>query len=276
MKKNLNLTKIERSRLICLAKKCRKMVLKLHKEAHAGHIGTALSCMDILIYLYFELMKKKDQFVLSKGHAATALYAVLAQAGIIPKRDLKTFHQDGTYLAAHPPCNGKVAGVTFGTGSLGHGLSLSTGLALSTRFSNKKFHVYCLISEGDINEGSTWEAILFAAQHQLNNLTVIVDHNGLQAFGRSEEVLSLRPLADKWKAFNFDVFEVADGHNFDQLHQAFLASELIPSNRPKCIIANTIKGKGVQYMEDKMEWHYLPMDDDQFKEALKQIKESNA
>lgn len=276
MRKNLNLTKIERSRLIRLAKKCRQTVLKMHKEAQAGHIGAAFSCLDILVYLYFQQMEKRDRFILSKGHAATALYAVLAQAGIISKKDLKTFHQDGTHLAAHPPCSGEVAGITFGTGSLGHGLSLATGLALSTRFSKKKFQVYCLISEGDINEGSTWEAILFAAQHQLNNLTVIVDYNGLQAFGRSEEVLSLHPLADKWRAFNFDVFEVLDGHDFNQLHRAFIASELNSSDRPKCIIAKTVKGKGISYMEDKLEWHYLSMDDDQFKEASKQIKESNA
>lgn len=262
--------------MVKIKKDCLKQVLALHMGAQSGHIGSSLSCLDILVYLFFNWMKTSDKFILSKGHAAASLYTVLSKAGYISEEQLQTYYQDGTMLAAHPPCSGKVPGIIFGTGSLGHGLSLATGFALSAKFSKKKFKVYCVISEGDCNEGSTWEAILFAAQHRLSNLTVIVDHNKIQAFGRSEEVLNLNPFKDKWKAFNFDVFEVENGNSLDQLDTVFDQISKSKSLQPKVVIAHTTKGCGISYMEDKLEWHYLPMNEDQYVCALKEVEEKSA
>ena len=251
---------------------CLKEILKQYKKANAGHIGASLSCLEILVYLYFNRMDKKDRFILSKGHAALSLYVVLAKAGYFKENVLNTFYKNGTLLAAHPPCNRKLNGVHFGTGSLGHGLSLAVGLAFSNRFTDKDNNVYCVLSEGDCNEGSTWEAALFAAQHKLNNLFVIIDNNNLQGFGRSEEVLNLEPLADKWRSFNFDVSIAENGNDFNSIDTAFNELQQLNSDRPKCIIAKTIKGKGVSYMENKMEWHYLPMSDDQYDMAMEELK----
>jgi transketolase len=242
----------------------------MYKKANAGHIGTSLSCLDILLYLFLYKMTPVDKFILSKGHAAAGLYAVLAEAGRIDKSLLDTFYKDGTNLAAHPPCNGAIKDIPFGTGSLGHGLSLAAGMAFSTKFSKKKFKVYCVISDGDCNEGSTWEAALFAAQHKLDNLIVIVDKNNLQGFGKTKDVINLDPLYKKWEAFNFDVVTASNGNDFLSLEKAFNKMKLKKSKKPKCIVANTTKGSGVSFMENKMEWHYLPMNDKQYKKALKE------
>ena len=250
-------------------------LLGLYKEANAGHIGSSLSCLDILIYLYFARMEDNDKFILSKGHAAAGLYTVLEQKGHISKNDLETFYKDGTYLAAHPPVGaGKVKGIVFGTGSLGHGLSLATGLALSTRFTKQPFNVYCVLSDGDCNEGSTWEAVMFAAQHKLSNLVVIIDNNHIQGFGRTEEVINMEPMADKWRAFNFDVFEVKNGNDFDSLNEAFEEIDKSTSPQPKCIIANTTKGSGVSYMENTVDWHYWPMNDEQYRQAIEEVEKN--
>lgn len=248
-----------------------KTLLGLYKRANAGHIGAGLSCLDIMIYLFFVKMAKEDKFILSKGHAAAALYTVLAKSGRIPESVLDTYYKDGTHLAAHPPCSNTVEGICFGTGSLGHGLSLASGLALSTRFTKNKMKVYCVLSEGDCNEGSTWEAALFAAQNKLDNLTVIVDNNGLQGFGKSKEVMDLEPLAGKWKAFNFETVVAKNGNDFGSLARSFKELSSRKSRKPKCIIAKTTKGSGVSYMENKMEWHYLPMSDEQYITALKDL-----
>ncbi len=250
-----------------IKKECLKTLLGMYKKANAGHIGSSLSCLDILIYLHFRQMKNKDLFILSKGHAAAALYTVLAKSGKIPASMLDSFYKDGTCLAAHPPCDGQ-AGIPFGTGSLGHGLSLAAGMALSTGFTKKKFSVYCVISDGDCNEGSTWEAALFAAHHGLKNLTVIMDRNGLQGFGKSSGVLNLEPLRKKWEDFNFEVVVAKDGNDFNELDKAFKKLKNKRTKKPGCIIAKTVKGSGVSYMEGKMEWHYLPMDDNQYARAL--------
>jgi len=261
-----------KNKLEQIYQQCLKDLLFLYKNAKAGHIGASLSCLKILIYLYFRQMAKADKFILSKGHAAAGLYIVLAQAGIISQKDLATYYADGTLLAAHPPCSGKLKGVIFGTGSLGHGLSLAVGLALASKFTKKKYQVYCLLSEGDCNEGSTWEAALFAAQHHLSNLTVIIDNNGLQGFGKSKEVLNLEPFMKKWQAFNFEVIEAQNGNDFKCLDKAFKKLEAIKKDMPKCIIAKTTKGSGVSYMENKLEWHYLPMTDEQYEIALKELE----
>lgn len=255
-----------------IKKECVLTMLDLYKKVQAGHIGSSLSCMDILVYLYFSRMSENDKFVLSKGHAAAALYTVLEKSGTISKDELNSYYQNGTFLAAHPPCCGKLKGITFGTGSLGHGLSLATGLALSTKFTKKKSDVYCIISDGDCNEGSTWEAILFAAQHKLRNLTVIIDNNEIQAFGHAKDILNMEPLREKLMAFNFEVAVAKDGNDFENLDEAFKELDSSDSDKPRCIIAKTTKGSGVSYMENKMEWHYLPMDDEQYASAVNQIK----
>jgi len=247
------------------------ILLSLYKKANAGHIGASLSCLDILIYLHFSKMQEQDRFILSKGHAALALYVTLAEAEIMDKSMLETYYKNGTSLAAHPPCNNSIKGIYFGTGSLGHGLSLATGMAFSNKYTNRTNNVYCLISEGDCNEGSTWEAALFAAQHNLKNLYVIIDNNCLQGFGKMDEVINLNPFVDKWKAFNFDVEIAENGNDFNSLQFAFEKVEKRNLNKPKCIIAHTTKGSGISYMENKMEWHYLPMTEDQYIMAIQEV-----
>ena len=254
-----------------------KSLINMYKKANAGHIGASLSCLDILISLYFSQMKEGDKCVLSKGHAAAAIYAVLNQKGIISEEQLDTFYKDGTYLSAHPPCGyGKIEGIEFGTGSLGHGLSLATGMALAAKLSKKNTKIYCIVSDGDCNEGSTWEAIMFAAQHKLDNLVVIFDNNKLQGFGRSKDVIDLEPVLDKWKAFNFEVFEVKDGNDIQELLQQFDSINRSKSDKPKCMVARTLKGSGVSFMTDKLEWHYLPMNDEQFAKAIKEVEALDA
>lgn len=255
---------------------CVKTILGLHNKAHVGHIGTSLSCVDILIHLFFSRMKPQDRFILSKGHAASALYTVLARSGKIPTKALRSYYAEGTSLAGHPPCNKRMNGIIFGTGSLGHGLSLASGIALSSKFTQKKFNVYCVLSDGDCNEGSTWEAALFSGHHKLKNLTVIIDRNRLQGFGKSKDVLDLEPLKEKWRAFNFDVEVARNGNDFKSLRKAFSAIDLRKSGKPKCIIANTVKGSGVSFMENKMEWHYLPMNDEQYDVAIRQTGNKHA
>lgn len=262
-------------KLKSIKKDCLKIVLDLYKNANAGHIGASLSCLDILVYIFFSQMKENDTFILSKGHAAAALYAVLAKAGKIPVAMLETFYKDATLLAAHPPCTNKIEAIPFGTGSLGHGLSLASGIAFSSRFTGKNSNVFCVLSEGDLNEGSTWEAALFAAQHKISNLIVIIDNNGLQGFGTSSEVLNLEPLDDKFKAFGFNVVRASDGNDFKNLDRAFKKLN-DDSCRPKCIIAKTVKGSGISFMENTLAWHYLPMSDEQYKKAMDEIGDSNA
>ena len=255
---------------------CLKTMLGMYKKAGAGHIGASLSCLDILIYLFFSKMDKTDKFILSKGHAAAALYTVLAKTGRISEAQLETFYAEGTLLAAHPPCSGQIDSIPFGTGSLGHGLSLAAGMALSTKLTGEKFDVYCVASEGDLNEGSTWEAALFAAQHKLTNLYVVVDNNGLQGFGKNSEVLNLEPLAEKFRAFGFGVETAADGNSFTGLDAAFNGKSIAGYNGPKCVIAKTVKGSGVSFMENRLEWHYLPMTDEDYKKASDESGGKNA
>jgi len=253
-------------------KQCLKTVLQLYKTANAGHIASSLSAMDILVYLFFEKMSDEDSFVLSKGHAAAALFTVLAKLGRISEEKLVTFYREGTSLAAHPPCNGSIKDIPFGTGSLGHGLPLATGSSFSQKYTSKKSKVYCLLSDGDCNEGSTWEAALFAAQQKLDNLVVIVDYNLLQGFGYAKDVLNLESLAAKFEAFGFRTIEVENGNNFESLHKAFEQIEKTPIEQPTCIVARTVKGSGVSFMENKLEWHYLPMTDEQYQQAMEEVE----
>jgi transketolase len=221
-------------------------------------------------------MQETDELVLSKGHAASALYTVLNKKKLISDDVLQTFYQDGASLAAHPPCNRKIPGIKFGTGSLGHGLSLATGVAFGYKLNNQKKFVYCVVSEGDCNEGSTWEAALFASHHKLKNLTVFVDANGLQGFGKTNEILNLEPLIDKWKAFGFETYIAENGNSFDSINSAFKALNGVDSDQPRCIIGRTTKGSGISFMENQMEWHYLPLNEEQYRQALKELELENA
>jgi transketolase len=251
-----------------IRQRCVDQLLRLYQSAHAGHIGSSLSCLEILVELCFRRMAANDVVILSKGHAAGALYTTLSLSGRMPEAALETFYQDGTLLAAHPPCSGQIQAIPFGTGSLGHGLSLACGTALAQRFTGKRCHVYAILSDGDCNEGSTWEAALFASHHQLSQLTVIVDLNGLQGIGYTKDILNLEPIADKWRAFGFAVAVAENGNDFASLARAHEQLQGAPG--PRCVIARTVKGHGVSYMQNRMEWHYLPMKDEQFHQALQE------
>ena len=247
-----------------LQKKARTRLIKMHYESNAGHAGGNLSALDILLCLHHGVIKKDDLFVLSKGHAAGALYITLWTMGKIPETELSTFHKDGTRLSGHPPVHG-LPEVQFATGSLGHGLSLAAGLALAKKLKREKGRIYCLTSDGEWNEGSCWEALIFAQHHKLDNLTFIVDSNGLQGFGTTKEVADLGSLAEKFKIFGVETLEV-NGHD-----PSSILSALKNNTTLKAIVAKTMKGKGASFMENKMEWHYLPMTKDQFLQATEEL-----
>lgn len=236
-----------------IAKKIRRQIIDLLYKHQACHLGPCMSCVEILVALYFKIMKAEDKFILSKGHAAGALYAVLAEKGIIDWNELyeKYYEKGHEYwgLAHHT-----VPGVIFSTGSLGHGLPVTCGMALAIKKDKKDGKVYCLMSDGEMDCGTTWESALFAAHHKLSNLIVFVDYNKLQAFGKTNEVLNLEPLAEKWKKFGWSVYEV-NGHNLDKLLKIF-KKNIFSKNKPIIIICHTIKGKGVSFAENKLEWHY--------------------
>ena len=245
---------------------CARRLLEMYKTANAGHIGSSLSCLEILVELCFGRMGLEDLLVLSKGHAAGALYTTLSLSGRMPEAELATFYLDGTVLAAHPPCSGAIRAIPFGTGSLGHGLGLASGLAFSQRYTKRQFKVFAVLSEGDCNEGSTWEAALFAGHQKLADLTVIIDLNGIQGIGYTKDVLNLEPIIDKWRSFGFTVAVAENGNDFTSLAAAH--EQVRGSAGPRCIIARTVKGSGVSYMENRIAWHYLPMKDDQYQQAL--------
>jgi transketolase len=246
--------------------RARLRLLQMHFEAGVGHIGGNLSALDLLMVVHHELMRPGDAFVLSKGHSAGALYVTLWTLGRLDDEALKTFHRDDTLLAAHPPPAG-LADVLFATGSLGHGLPLSCGLALSRKLRGEAGRVWCLMSDGEWNEGSNWEALIFARQQGLANLTAIVDLNGLQGFGTTAEVADLRPLATKLRDFGWEVEEV-DGHDA----AAVAAAGRREGAAPRAILATTTKGRGVSFMQDRMEWHYLPLTADLYEQAVREVR----
>jgi len=193
----------------------------MYKEANAGHVGCSLSCLEIITFIKFQLMKEHDDLILSKGHAAALLYSVLAEEGIITEKDIETFYKNGTYLSAHPPVN-KIRKIPFATGSLGHGLSLAAGLGLASKLKNQDKNVFCITSDGELNEGSTWEAALFISHHNLKNIFWFIDRNYIQGFGRTEDTLRLDPLDRKLESFGFEVITAADGTQAVALAQAQL------------------------------------------------------
>ena len=248
--------------LIKRAARLRGTVIEMCHRSGSAHLGSSLSCIDILTAAYWGVLKidpvrpndfGRDRFILSKGHAAMALYATLAERGFFEPAELETYNQDGGRLAEHPPAN-LLPGVEAATGSLGHGLPIAVGMALAGRLSKANYRVFALLSDGENNEGSVWESAMFAAAQKLEQLLVIVDYNKWQATGRSDQILQLSPLCDKWQAFGWDTHEI-DGHNMSQLVE-HLKRHPNGSGKPVALIAHTIKGKGVSFMEDDNNWHY--------------------
>ena len=255
-------TQVDAGALKARAARLRGKIIDMSHAAQAAHLASSLSCADILVAAYWHVLNidpqtpddpLRDRFILSKGHAAAALYAVLAMRGYFPIEELDTFCKDGGRLAEHPPAN-LLPGVEAATGSLGHGLPLGCGMALSGRIKGETFRVFALLSDGENNEGSVWEAAMFAAAQKLDNVCVVVDYNKWQATARSDETLMLAPLCDKWAAFGWDAREI-DGHDIGALAEAM---QRVPngSGKPVALIAHTIKGKGVSFMEDDNNWHY--------------------
>lgn len=225
-------------------------LIALSERSQTPHLGSCLSCIDLLWVLYDKVRSPGDVCILSKGHAAPAWYVVLAWKKIISKDLLNTFGEQGSVLTEHPNPHG-IQEIQVGTGSLGHGLPIGAGIALGAKMKGSTQHTFVIISDGELNEGSVWESALFAARHKLQNLTVIIDYNKWQATGRSQEVLQIEPVAEKWRCFGWSVQEV-DGHDEKVLQEALTA----PSVHPRCIVAHTIKGKGIPFMEDDNNWHY--------------------
>jgi transketolase len=255
----------------------RRIVLEQSFRAGVGHIGSALSIADIVAVLLGSFPSiatddhDRDRLVLSKGHAALALYAGLANRGVVTDAQLATFCGDGTELGVHP--EPKMAGVDFGTGSLGHGLSLAAGAALAARWQGSRRRSFAVLSDAEVNEGSTWEAAMFAGHHRLGNLAAIVDLNGQQALGYTADVLDLPGLNDAWGALGWRVVEV-DGHDTAALSVAFSAVGSVDA--PSLFVARTTFGKGVSFMESKIEWHYLPLTENLYAEALAELSEAAA
>ena len=262
------------------ANEIRKGIVTAVHSAKSGHPGGSLSAADIFTYLYFEEMnidpanpKKadRDRFVLSKGHVAPGLYATLAERGYFPVKDLETLRHVGSYLQGHPDMK-HIPGVDMSSGSLGQGVSVAVGMALSAKLSNESYRVYTLAGDGEIQEGQIWEAAMFAGHRKLDNLVVIVDNNGLQIDGNIDDVCSPYPIDEKFKAFNFHVINV-DGHDFDALEKAFKEAREV-KGQPTAIIAKTVKGKGVSFMENQAGWHGSAPNDEQYAQAMADLEKA--
>lgn len=259
-----------------LAISMRLHALEMVFNAKASHIGSALSICDIVATLYSSVLRvdprnekwsNRDRFILSKGHACVAVYAALAEIGFIDKNDLKTYGNDHSFLMNH--ISHKVPGVEFSTGALGHGLSFGVGKALSAKINNDKWKTFVLMSDGEIAEGSNWEALMFASHHRLENLTAIIDYNKLQSLTTVEKTLNIEPLAKKYDSFGWSVKEV-DGHDYLALEQA-LNSTPWDKGKPSIVIAHTIKGKGVSFMENSVDWHYNSINAEQHQQAINEV-----
>lgn len=260
-----------------LARRLREHSVRMTHRAGASHVGSSLSTVELLATLYTRILRvdpcqpgwpDRDRFVLSKGHGCAAYYAVLAETGFFPIEWLETFYQDGSKLAGHAT-HTYVPGIEISTGSLGHGLSIAAGMALAAKRDDKTYRIFCLLSDGECDEGSTWEPILFAPQHRLDNLVAIVDYNKIQSLGTVKEVMDLDPFAAKWRAFGWAVREV-DGHNLEEIEKT-LKQVPFEAEHPSCIIAHTVKGKGVSFMENKLLWHYRSPQGDEYRAALGEL-----
>jgi transketolase len=260
-----------------MAKQIRLSILEQSRRAGVGHIGSGLSVADILAALYGRILNvpdvvdpNRDRFILSKGHAALALYAAMELRGWLSKEQLQTYCGDGSLLGIHP--DRALPGVDFTTGSLGHGLALGAGAALAARLQLSDRRVFVLLSDAECNEGSVWESAMFAAHHRMENLTAIIDLNGQQALGRTHDVLDLEPLHRRWGEFGWDACEV-DGHDASELLSAL--GSVDPKGRPRVVVARTTFGKGVSFMQGQLCWHYLPMSEDQFRLAVDDVTQAS-
>ena len=263
------------------ANEIRKGIITAVYSAKAGHPGGSLSAADLFTYLYFEEMnidpkdpKKadRDRFVLSKGHTAPGLYSTLAYRGYFPVEDLKTLRHLGSYLQGHPDMK-HIPGVDMSSGSLGQGISAAVGMALGAKLDGDSYRVYTLLGDGEIEEGQVWEAAMFAGHRKLDNLVVIVDNNGLQIDGKIEDVCSPYPIDKKFEAFNFHVINVADGNDFDQLKAAFDEAKTV-KGMPTAIVMKTVKGKGVSFMENEVDWHGKAPNDEQYETAMADLEKA--
>ncbi|MCU0980705.1 MAG: transketolase [Pirellulaceae bacterium] len=261
-----------------LARRIRRHALHMTSRGGSSHIGAILSMADIVAVLYGGILKvdprdpkrpDRDRFILSKGHAGAGVYAALAETGFFPVAKLDTHYQDGSDLSGHVSHKG-IPGVEFSTGSLGHGLPVAAGMAYAGKLDAGRHRVFVLLSDGECDEGSNWEAILFAAHHRLDNLVAIVDYNKIQSLGPVSETLGLEPFVDKWTSFGWGVCEV-DGHDHDELRTA-LAGLPFATGKPSCVIAHTTKGKGVSFMENQVLWHYRTARGDELSRALKELE----
>lgn len=251
------------SQLESIARTLRARIIETSSQTGTPHLGSCLSCVDLLTAVYFAVLRidpavprapDRDRFILSKGHGAPALFQTLALRGFYPQSMLGTYGEDGGVFAEHPPTPEHLAGIEAATGSLGHGLPLGLGMALAGRIQGQNYNVYAVLGDGECNEGSVWEAAMMASAQQVANLCVMIDFNKWQATGRSREILSLDPMADKWRAFGWDVVEI-DGHDMPQIVNT-LAKFPASNSKPTAIVAHTVKGKGVSFMEDDNNWHY--------------------
>jgi transketolase len=258
-----------------LAARIRRLVLDESMRAHVGHIGSSLSIADILAALYGSVLAidahddpDRDRFILSKGHAALALYAALALTGRIERDAVGGYCVDGTAFAAHPEHG--IPGVEFSTGSLGHGFPMAAGAALAARLQRSSRRIFVVVSDAECNEGSIWEAAMFAAHHQLSNLVAIIDLNGQQGFGYTDDVLSPSPLIDRWRAFGWDVREI-DGHDASGIVEAIERLDTA-AGPPHALVARTILGRGVSFMERQIKWHYSPLSNDEYRQAIAEVE----
>mgnify|MGYP000596349017 CR=1 FL=1 len=258
-----------------ISKDIRNDIVDMIYSAGSGHPGGSLSCVEILVALYHKLMNlnldnegsRIDKFILSKGHASSCYYAVLSSKGYIPHEDLKTFRKFDSYLEGHPCI--KINGVDVSSGSLGQGLSIANGMAISKKVSGKEGNVYCLVGDGEIEEGQIWEACMSSSKYNLNNLILFVDNNGLQIDGTIKDVKNVDNLEEKFNSFGFYVQRI-NGHNFDEILTSVLNAK--KSNKPNVIIANTIKGKGISFMENKAEWHGKKLTDEEYNLSKAELK----
>jgi transketolase len=275
----MSLNSLESADLSELARRIRIQATHMIHRAKSSHLGSGLSMADLLAVLYARILRvnparpdwpDRDRFILSKGHACAPLYAILAERGFFPLEWLDRFYQDGAPLAGHAT-HVNVPGIEISTGSLGHGLPIACGMALAAKRDRKSYRVFALLSDGECDEGSNWEAILFAPHHALDNLVVIVDYNKIQSLGTVKDVLGLEPFVAKWQSFGWSVQEI-DGHNLPAIESAL---SIVPpeKDKPTCIIAHTIKGKGVSFMEDQLLWHYRSPDAAEFAKALNELGE---
>jgi len=268
----------EIKRLEDIAREIRCSILTMVSEAGVGHIGGSLSITDILVALYFKVLKinprdpgwpDRDRLVMSKGHGAAAIYSTLAEKGFFPKEELKTFGLINSNLQVHPDKN-KVPGIEASTGALGQGLSIGLGMALAARLNKKDYYTFVILGDGEIQEGQVWEAAMFASHYRIDNLTAILDYNNVQLMGNVSEIMEIAPVAEKWSSFGWEVLEI-DGHNFNQIIESLYKAKEV-KGKPTIIIANTTKGKGVSFMQNTCKWHGSVPTQEEYIKAMAEVK----